>query len=286
MGKNSNDSRFQNFQKNVMGQLTDDKSKEKIILKDDSDIPFECQQCGNCCDDLDLILTPTDLYDISDALKIPCIDVMQKYCNYYPGPSSGLPMFLLKSISNGLCSFLDRKTGNCSIHAHRPKICRLYPCGVFLSQDTKTGKSENGYFLPKENLKCAGANCGKTIKFKDFKKKQGLDRYEDSLWNTKTIEWVTKYNLGEEVKKDPSVYEGMMSLILSVPDGVKGYLKMSEDSSKLAKMYAGKDNIDLSNFVCNYLDVFLKMYFDDKSKIKSVMEESKKAAKNNSDKKV
>jgi uncharacterized protein len=82
---------------------------------------IDCKQCANCCRSLDVCLVPTDLDGLSTALHIPIEDVVVNYVDEEAAQVHGE----WAVISSKPCPLLH---GNlCSIYAHRPHSCRIYP---------------------------------------------------------------------------------------------------------------------------------------------------------------
>ena len=82
---------------------------------------IDCKQCANCCRSLDVCLVPTDIDRLSTALLIPVEDVIDRYADETRGQEQGEWAI----IPAHPCPFLRGKL--CSIYAHRPHACRIYP---------------------------------------------------------------------------------------------------------------------------------------------------------------
>lgn len=82
---------------------------------------IDCKQCANCCRSLDVCLVPNDLDRLSTALLIPIEDVVTRYADEDLGAEHGE----WAVIPERPCPFLAGKL--CSIYAHRPQACRIYP---------------------------------------------------------------------------------------------------------------------------------------------------------------
>lgn len=82
---------------------------------------IDCTQCGNCCRSLDVCLVPSDLEPLSQALHIPISEVRARYVDEPAGRAQGewalLPAHPCPLLRGNLCS----------IYAHRPHACRVYP---------------------------------------------------------------------------------------------------------------------------------------------------------------
>lgn len=82
---------------------------------------IDCTQCANCCRSLPVCLVPNDLDRLSAALDIPIDEVVTRYADEELGAEHGE----WAVIPSKPCPLLR---GNlCSIYAHRPHACRIYP---------------------------------------------------------------------------------------------------------------------------------------------------------------
>jgi uncharacterized protein len=82
---------------------------------------IDCTQCANCCRSLDVCLVPNDVDNLSAALLIPIEDIITNYADEDLGEKHGE----WAVIPQKPCPFLG---GNlCTIYAHRPESCRIYP---------------------------------------------------------------------------------------------------------------------------------------------------------------
>ena len=102
---------------------------ESLRITPEQKFGFRCKQCGNCCKDIDVLLTAFDICRLAKKLGITNIDVIKKYTDVYIGRESRLPVIALKMNNPGqACVFLT-EGGKCSVHDARPTVCRLYPLG-------------------------------------------------------------------------------------------------------------------------------------------------------------
>jgi uncharacterized protein len=82
---------------------------------------IDCKQCGNCCRSLDVCLIPSDIDRLSEGLHIPIEDVITRYADEDLGREQGE----WAVIPQHPCPML--KGNLCSIYAHRPHACQIYP---------------------------------------------------------------------------------------------------------------------------------------------------------------
>lgn len=88
-----------------------------------------CGSCQACCQREWIILDPAagdviELYETEDAID----------------PKSALPAKALAHKPNGDCFYLA--PGGCSIHGHRPHMCRIFDCRVHYLNTVKMPASE------------------------------------------------------------------------------------------------------------------------------------------------
>lgn len=110
----------------------------------------DCKGCSSCCRGMgeSIILDPLDSFRLTAALGKTFQELLQHRVEL--GVVDGVILPHLKMTGEDeACSFLNRE-GRCSIHSHRPGICRLFPLGRYY---------ENGsfrYFL--QNRECTKTN--------------------------------------------------------------------------------------------------------------------------------
>src|SRR5580698_4434245 len=81
---------------------------------------YRCNQCGRCCHDQAITLSPVDIIAIARSAGISTGEAVARY-TMRRGSS-------LRFGANGACAALDGTL--CSIHCGRPLACRLYPLGL------------------------------------------------------------------------------------------------------------------------------------------------------------
>lgn len=98
-------------------------------LKPEDTFQFECKMCGSCCRNRKepILITGADIYMIAKTLGISMGEVIAKNCSYYLGPSSHVPIIVLKERLDGSCSLL--RNGKCMVQSGKPAVCALYPLG-------------------------------------------------------------------------------------------------------------------------------------------------------------
>ena len=105
--------RFRSFLKGKNGHKVDvivHRLNEEISAK------IDCTKCGNCCTKLSPCITKNDLHNLSEALKIPSSEVVEKYTETIEDELS------LKQLP---CAFFADK--KCTLYQYRPETCHSYP---------------------------------------------------------------------------------------------------------------------------------------------------------------
>ena len=91
----------------------------------------DCEGCSACCHGMgeSIVLDPLDIYRLTTNLEMTFEQLLSQYVELNVVDGIILPNLKMAG-SNEACGFLDRN-GRCSIHAHRPGICRLFPLGRY-----------------------------------------------------------------------------------------------------------------------------------------------------------
>ena len=129
----------------------------------------DCEGCSACCHGMgeSIILDPLDIYRLTTNLEMSFEALLSQYIELNVVDGVILPNLRMAG-PNEACGFLDRN-GRCSIHAHRPGICRLFPLGRYY---------EDGgfkYFL--QTHECKKENRTK-VKVKKWIDTPNLKQYE------------------------------------------------------------------------------------------------------------
>lgn len=128
-----------------------------------------CAGCSACCRGMgtSIVLDPFDVYRMMQGLQIDFDRLLAQFVELNVVDGVILPNMKMSGEDES-CTCLDRN-GRCSIHRHRPGICRLFPLGRYY---------ENGsfrYFL--QTHECRKENLTK-IKVKKWMDIPDLKRYE------------------------------------------------------------------------------------------------------------
>jgi uncharacterized protein len=81
---------------------------------------YQCNQCGRCCHNQVITLSPYDVIRIARAARISTGEAVAKYTVRRGS--------VLKFTQDGSCAALHNTS--CALHSGRPLACRLYPLGL------------------------------------------------------------------------------------------------------------------------------------------------------------
>ncbi|MGH7933829.1 MAG: YkgJ family cysteine cluster protein [Candidatus Binataceae bacterium] len=98
----------------------------------ESRFSYQCNQCGRCCHDQVITLSPWDVLRIARAAGVTTGEAVARYTERRGS--------LLKFGANGGCVALDGV--RCTLHRGRPLACRLYPLALE-RDDAKDGTPDN-----------------------------------------------------------------------------------------------------------------------------------------------
>ena len=131
--------------------------------------------CFNeCCRDLNHFLTPYDIIQLKNHLKLPSYEFIDQYCCENIGPESGLPIISLNALfsDKNKCPFVT--SDGCMVYEARPSSCRMYPLMRAVSRCRKTGKLTEHYAIMKEPH-CKGFDRSAQFTPDQWIKDQGLE---------------------------------------------------------------------------------------------------------------
>lgn len=165
--------------------MTKDESQEFLNslpeLKPGEKYAFACHPgvaCFNaCCGDLNLMLTPYDVYRLRKELDKPSRDFLQGWCEVAAAGNAGFPMARLRMLDNAKrsCPFV-RKQG-CSVYPNRPGACRTYPLGR-AARMADDGTVVEQYFIVREDH-CKGFSESSEWTSREWLADQGLEEYNE-----------------------------------------------------------------------------------------------------------
>ena len=114
-----------------------EREKREVAL--DDRFCFECQRCGSCCFQCEIVLTPYDILGLCQGLGMTTGAFLRRYAQITLGPGSHLPICSLdfekahrwrgSSEFPSPCPFLTWESGHlaCGVYPFRPGCCRSYP---------------------------------------------------------------------------------------------------------------------------------------------------------------
>lgn len=109
-------------------------------LYDNNDmVKADCGGCVGCCDccrgmGTSIILDPLDIHRITSGLGRTFQELMEEAVEL--NVVDGIILPNLKMTGKDESCFFLNDSGRCSIHAHRPGICRLFPLGRFYENNS------------------------------------------------------------------------------------------------------------------------------------------------------
>ena len=131
-----------------------------------------CFTC--CCANLNLVLTPYDILRLKRRLGLSAEAFLERYTAASADGTCGLPVVRLKmDPDTARCPFVS--PGGCTVYAHRPGACRLYPLGQ-ASKGTGTSLRHR-YFTIRESY-CLGWGQGRVWRVAEWLADQGVDADE------------------------------------------------------------------------------------------------------------
>lgn len=86
---------------------------------------YRCNQCGRCCHDKVITLSPYDVLRIARASGLRTGEVVRRYTLRRGS--------ILRFLPEGMCAALEGV--RCTLHRGRPLACRLYPLGLERTPD-------------------------------------------------------------------------------------------------------------------------------------------------------
>lgn len=140
----------------------------------------DCKGCSACCQGMgnSVILDPLDFYRLESGLSYLPGDILGKFAELNIHDGLILPNLVMVNqgeIEREQCKFLNQE-GRCSIHNHRPGLCRLFPLGRNYEDGELT------YFVLEGACQAEGERT--KVKIADWIGEADMERYEKFL-----IDW-------------------------------------------------------------------------------------------------
>jgi Fe-S-cluster containining protein len=128
-----------------------------------------------CCHDVSILLTPYDVLRMKRALNMESSEFLEKYALVMQSKEKGIPaVFLSMDPQTGNCPFVGPQ--GCSIYAHRPWSCRMYPLGMAEPKD-RAQAAHKFYFVVKEDI-CEGHGIAREISVREWMADQNVELCE------------------------------------------------------------------------------------------------------------
>lgn len=89
---------------------------------------YQCGRCGACCKNREIPVNPFDVARLAEGLRRLPSEVLRDHVH------ASAPV--LMQAEGGWCTFFKAGEG-CTVHAHRPGVCRYYPLGRHVTADRR-----------------------------------------------------------------------------------------------------------------------------------------------------
>jgi Fe-S-cluster containining protein len=165
--------------------MSENNATPESIIRDyprlalDDSFCFHCDrsvECfTRCCNDVTIVLTPYDVLRMKHALHVESSEFLERFTLSPFAKDQKIPAIILKmDPETKNCPFVTKE--GCSIYAHRPWACRMYPLGM-AEPDSPTPVERRFHFLLREDL-CLGHNTELTVKVSEWISQQGIEEYD------------------------------------------------------------------------------------------------------------
>lgn len=160
-------------------------------------IAHKCTKCGRCCIDRgDISLTPLDVFNIANFLKMSTKDFIEKYCII-----DELMDVRIKAVGPlNACIFLDSTTAEatkCKIYKVRPMACYLYPLKMY--------EGIKNAFRIDDAPYCSKSS--KKIPVKEFVNAKSDGRYEDECLHIQKFAYALEMYYSYPTKSEQEMFE-------------------------------------------------------------------------------
>lgn len=173
---------------------------DKMLIGLDDVFKFHCTQCGQCCIHReDILMNPNDIYRAAKELSILPKEFVEKYCEYYLGSSSFMPVVRLKP--RGLikrCPLLNNK--KCLIHNAKPTVCAMFPIGRAIRMDKEQFEKDKVFSTELINYIFVDPQCGDDSE--EHTVRQWLTDFGIPMEDEFFLKWQSVVcNVGNKIKK-------------------------------------------------------------------------------------
>jgi len=170
------------FRPQVPNGEVPDPLKGRRQVADDECFSFGCHaglKCfTRCCQDVNILLTPTDVLRLARRLGITTGDLLQQHTLMPITKDLHLPVVMLKMDPEPekRCTFVSEK--GCGVYEDRPWSCRMYPLGSALPPARAGQKTEPVHFLFEDDF-CRGHTEKRDWTVAAWKADQDLSEQEE-----------------------------------------------------------------------------------------------------------
>lgn len=151
---------------------------ETHLIELDDTFKFHCTACGKCCQHReDILLTPFDVFRIAVYLNRQPVEIIDRYCDVYPGTDSHMPVVrLVPVLPDQRCPFLRNK--KCAIHTAKPTVCFLFPLARVFTSET-----DGARYYRQPDVACG--NESRTVTVREWIGKNYSAEYEQcgKMWS-------------------------------------------------------------------------------------------------------
>ncbi len=184
---------------------------ESLTVGLDDTFKFHCTQCGKCCRNRDdILLSAFDIFKMSRYLKMNPEEFVKKYCNWYIGENSRIPIIRLNSVGkNYRCPLL--RNNKCSVHAVKPAVCAMFPLGRYIAVNHDDA-GEAGLEGQAVKYLLQDPECGDTSETHTVR--EWLTDFDIKTEDEAFMRWhTTLFEIGEIIRKLEKT-EDMMTMVL------------------------------------------------------------------------
>lgn len=150
------------------------------MLTEGSKLKFRCYKgisCFNaCCKNIDIQLTPYDIYRLKTRLGMTTDEFLPKYTYPFEMDAEGIPGVKLAPVEGGTACQLMTEEG-CSVYEDRPTSCRYYPLGLLSMRHKDSPTDEQSYAMVMEDH-CKGHLEDRELTVGEYRAEQGCEEYD------------------------------------------------------------------------------------------------------------
>lgn len=206
-----------------------------------------------CCRELELALSPYDVFRLCKALQMGSTDFIKRYVVVEEDDKGGFPSLYLGMVDDGRgsCPFISE--GGCRVYDSRPGPCRAYPVGRGVTLDA-AGRVREICVLVHESH-CQGFSEPDSQDVAEWFENQGLVEYNAindemlSLLQHEKIRQGTRLTEAEKALFILALYRlDEFRKMVASPDFQARYLQSEEQRSSVLA-----DDVSLLRFGINWL---------------------------------